>query len=89
MIRVDSLEDDLKINKYYYDNGFYWIFAETFETFKEKKLKKFHQYYIWDIESLKKFDNIDKIIRSNDMYNITSSEYIQKIRQKKLERIIY
>ncbi len=92
MIRVETIEDDLIINKYYYDHGFKWISVETFEKYKEKRLnrKVFLVYYIWDLESMKKQRNKfnDSTIRKNDMYVMSSSEYIQQIRQKKLERIL-
>jgi hypothetical protein len=105
MIKIESLEDELFIMKYYYDHGWSWIFARTFEEYKEKQFKKsFKVYYVWDLESLEKHhrsytkpddmtefawaNGNKKYITLNDMWKWTSKEYINLIREKKLERIL-
>lgn len=95
MIKVETLEDDLHLMKYYYENGWSWIFANTFEEYKIKQISKsfFKPYYVWDLESLEKYhhkfnSNGKKYIVQNDMWKITSKEYLNLIREKKLERIL-
>ncbi|NPV12843.1 MAG: hypothetical protein HPY57_13810 [Ignavibacteria bacterium] len=88
----------------YYDHGWCWIYAETYEEYKEKP-RQFKPYYVWDLESLEKYHKLrtnpsdditefmwangnKKYITKNDYWKITTKEYLNTIRQNKLKRIL-
>jgi len=90
MILIENEHDDLVIISYYYKQGWSFIGYNTFEEYKNHLKLRSYPYYICDIENLNKMvlPGRKKYISYNDMFEITSSEYIQKFREKKLKRIL-
>jgi hypothetical protein len=84
MIKILNIKDDLELIEIYYKSGIRWMFANTFEEYKRKREKVlgFKPYCVWDLESLLKNDNI--YIRINDMFEMTSTEYIRKLKLKRI-----
>lgn len=103
MIKVLTLADDLALMRMYYAAGFQWIYAATYEAYRNSKMCSFREYYLWDLRSLEThaeqtviFEKItylgSKYIMTNDMWLITSQEYLPRLRAdfraRKLTRIL-
>jgi hypothetical protein len=85
MIKVNNYDEDIKINKYFYDIGKKWIFCNTFDDYIiNAKQRTIYPYYVQDVS---KYINCE-YIRLNDMWEITVPEFFNNIRKKKLNRIL-
>lgn len=63
MIKIQNQKESFIIMKYYYEHGWSWMWAETFECYKliTSTGDPKYPYYVWDLESMEKhYNSIDR-----------------------------